>query len=194
MILPDIQVVLVDPNMVGDESLRADKYRGAFFDPGIENTVTVAIFRSSDTNHIKNIAVTRGSWEQPSKFYRRGFEEAKANHRIPELESTIQPIKFTQATDDAEIRVWSEIFSSTIQHLISVLRVHNRLRTFYSSPLYKIKSRHQKQADNATLNRSIDRAIHETAGSQKYINGVGVRTLFGFGDGAFGSRTGKLMP
>jgi hypothetical protein len=66
--------------------------------------------------------------------------------------------------------------------------VHERLREFYASDMFKVKAFHRNHSMTATKNKGIDRVIAVTG----WTKGSEIKSCFVVGDGEFGSGTETL--
>ena len=149
-------------------------------DPGIKSTATCCILDTANAAKVDNITISQGSHTHVTKTYQKTLERAKKKAGdIQDLESTILPIQGT---------TWVEIGASIEQRIISRLEVHESLREFYGSDIFKMKAFHRKQALTATKNKGIDRVI---AAARSTEDGE-VEPCFVVGDGEFGSGSETL--
>lgn len=150
-------------------------------DPGIKSTATCCILDTANTAQVENITISQGSHTHVTKTYQKTLERAKEKAGdIQKLEATILPVQGTS---------WIEVGASIEQRIISRLEVHESLRKFYGSDIFKMKAFHRKQALTATKNKGIDRVI---AAATQCTEDDQVKPYFVVGDGEFGSSSETL--
>ncbi|KAK3825609.1 MAG: hypothetical protein J3Q66DRAFT_365362 [Benniella sp.] len=146
-------------------------------DPGIKSTATCCILDSANAARVENMTISQGSHTHVTKTYQKTLERAKKKAgNIQDLEATILPIQGT---------TWAEVGDSIEQRILSRLEVHEPLRQFYGSDIFKMKAFHRKQALTATKNKGIDRVIAAARSTE-------VEPCFVVGDGEFGSSSKTL--
>lgn len=147
-------------------------------DPGIKNIATCCVLDTTNLEQAKNVTITQGSHAYVTQKYQESLERAKDKAGgIRELESTIQPVQGGES--------WVQVAHSIEQHILSKRRVHEKLREFYGSDLFKIHEFRRKQAKTATENKAIDRMIAATG----WTEDGAVQPCFVVGDGEFGSKS-----
>ncbi|KAK3828153.1 MAG: hypothetical protein J3Q66DRAFT_8838 [Benniella sp.] len=155
----------------------SDHYVIVGIDPGIKSTATCCILDSANTARVENMMISQGSHTHVTKTYQKTLERAKKKAGdIQDLEATILPIQGT---------TWAEVGDSIEQRILSRLDVHELLRKFYGSDIFKMKAFHRKQALTATKNKGIDRVIAAARSTE-------VEPCFVVGDGEFGSSSETL--
>ncbi|KAG0195956.1 hypothetical protein BGX28_000329 [Mortierella sp. GBA30] len=112
---------------------------------------------------------------------------------ILELDQSISPIKCSVPDGEAQDMSWRHLGESIVSQVVSMFQVQEPLRSFYTSSLFKIKSRLRKTARKATLNKSVDRVISASGLSEKWVPGKGPRPVFVVGDGQFGASKGPVL-
>jgi 5'-3' exonuclease len=197
--LPDVKEVLKTPDQVQCLDLDPDAYVVVGIDPGVRNTATATIMTSAEPDTYRNLTISQSSQCVTTKRYLHRLEQAKRKtmHWIPsrgqeanicELENSIQPVEPRQVNDSELLPVWQSLRTSIERHVISVMQVEELLREFYSSMMFKIKTRELKQAKTATSNKSIDKLLWATDILREEAGAT--RALVVVGDGSFTSHNG----
>ncbi|KAF9555836.1 hypothetical protein EC968_008602 [Mortierella alpina] len=143
-------------------------------DPGIFSMATATVIDTRTPEQLKNVTVSQGAQMHCTRTYVKGLHNAKRN-----------------ATFD--LQLLDELGESVLDHVHSVLLVQEQLRSFYTSPMFKIKSYHRKTALKATRNKAVDRIISASGLTEKWDESKGLRPVFVVGDGQFGSGKGPIL-
>ncbi|KAF9370026.1 hypothetical protein BGX21_005718 [Mortierella sp. AD011] len=189
--LKSILTELSDSTQV-DDMFPGDRYVVTGIDPGIHNTATATVLDSDKTDGSAiNLSISQGSQTYSAKQYMKELNRAKQRktfNDINQLEQSITPITCQQA-GQVQTGSWRTLAASIRACVHSVIRVQGYLREFYGSYIFKMKSRHLKQAKMATLNRGVSKLLRTAGCKEKWI-GNDTRALFAVGDGNFGSTRG----
>ncbi|KAF9563531.1 hypothetical protein EC968_004831, partial [Mortierella alpina] len=177
-------------------------------DPGICSTATATVIDTRTPAQFKNVTVSQGAQKHCTRTYMKGLNKAKRKttnavqlpgeedpkaRTIEELEGTITSVTCTVPINEAQGPSWSLLSQSLLDHVQSLLLVQEYLRSFYTSPMYKIKNYHRKTAIKATLNKAVDRMTSASGLTEKGDPDRGPRPIFVVGDGNFGSSKGPLL-
>ncbi|KAF8971986.1 hypothetical protein BGZ46_010179 [Entomortierella lignicola] len=105
------------------------------------------------------------------------------------MERFNNPITCLQIENRSLERAWRGLARSIVDHVMSVIHVQRDLRSFYSSTIFKIKTRRLEQIKNAILNSKV---INITGCNEKW-QGQGSNLLFMISDGNFGPSRGPVV-
>ncbi|KAF9434900.1 hypothetical protein BGZ76_007244, partial [Entomortierella beljakovae] len=198
-------VVGLDPGI--HNTVTATTLEARIRNPNI-NSIT-----NTDTNPsvAKNLSISQGSMAFMTKKFNRGLQRAKAKKyfniaplawggdgnqpqrmNISELERFISPITCQQITTGSQWLSWQNLSETILSQVTSVVHVQGHLRKFYGSSLFKIKTRHLKQAKTAILDKGIS-ALIKTTGCKEKWKSPDERPLFVVGDGNFGASRGPVL-
>lgn len=185
-----------------DTKLPNTDYIVAGIDPGIRSTATATILRSSTLESTAiNMSISQGSQTFSSRQYLKELNKAKQKktfarngqqQNVNHLEISILAVACRQAITNHQRSSWILLARSIKRHVISVARVQEDLRSFYGSFLFKMKTRHLKQAKQAVLNKGVNNLFNATGCSEKWDMSQD-RVLFAVGDGNFGSSKGPVL-
>ncbi|KAF9160595.1 hypothetical protein BGX20_002472 [Mortierella sp. AD010] len=148
-----------------------------------------------------NSSISQGSQTYSAKQYmkelnrarqRKTFNVGNQRQDVNQLEQSITPITCQQADQD-QTGPWGALAASIRARVHSVIQVQGYLREFYPPYIFKMKSRHLRQAKMATLNKGVSKLLCTAGCKEKWTEtGNDTRVLFAVGDGNFGSTKGPV--
>ncbi|KAF9374628.1 hypothetical protein BGX21_004089 [Mortierella sp. AD011] len=149
-----------------------------------------------------NSSISQGSQTYSAKQYmkelnrarqRKTFNVGNQRQDVNQLEQSITPITCQQADQD-QTGPWGALAASIRARVHSVIQVQGYLREFYPPYIFKMKSRHLRQAKMATLNKGVSKLLCTAGCKEKWTEtGNDTRVLFAVGDGNFGSTKGPVL-
>ncbi|KAF9939674.1 hypothetical protein BGZ65_009814 [Modicella reniformis] len=190
--LNDVKTMLATKDDIKEAFQDQSSYMVVGIDPGIKSTATCCILDSDNMDRPKNITISQGSHAFSTRMYLQGLEHAKRKAGIHQLENAITAVECPSAEVGQQGAAWRQLQLSIQGHIRSVLQVQDRLRRFYRTKIFKIKSYQRKQALSAVTNKGIDRVIAAT-GCKGKPKEDSVRALFVVGDGQFGTNRGETL-